>query len=1104
MDEQTYYEHSLTGLEAIAEYSRVSSESNERTADATENIAHSVSDFIKQYQKANKKEGKKKSGDAAGIGGSISDIIEAVKQFDEPMKEKGNDMIDFFSRLHTDAISKYTGKSADGISDTVDMLVMTVERIDSMLKSASKITPSTVEVLSSSVEKILSGFDKITPESAQAFNTIVDTLLTNVLSLGQSLAKSIPYYIKAQISVPLVTSTLKQLMNVGKDSGITPEDAQAMSTIVESLANNVLVLGQSLSRSAKFYKAAEPAIPLIGRVITNLITTIYENLGGKDDLDRALVAADTIQVLSKGVFSLAKALAFSAPLMVLSIPGALAFRVVMKIISPALSQLSRVAPEIGEGSKALRHMSLSILMFSGSIVLSALALRALQMSDIPKLAALFGAMGIGALVYYQLGRYGKEIVKGSLAVLAMSGATFLFALALKTSVDAMPNLGQIGLLILGLGGLALTYGIIGSFATNILLGALAVAGIGLSLWLLSNPLKTIAGTLNESGDVLWKLPVLLTGLGVVYAAAGVPVVAGLIVLGAAAFAAIGGSLLLIAAGIKSMSEISMTTEDAMNLKFAIKGVIEGFTEGFSGLSVKEALTLPLKIAGVAAMGVSLRVLAGGIGKWKEDAGDWSKADTNQLTYTINSLSKAFAVAGSTKGQTKIFGFKVGKNDAERGIASTMKMGRNLKRLAKGIGEWKEMDLTEEEMQVISNNITRVLTTIPNIFSAIGKSQREDSSNQATVLGITFGIPFTKTDVELGIESTMKMGKNLKNLADGISAWKDMPLTPEVMQTITDNITRVLTTIPNIFAAIGKTQRENSTNQVDLLGVTFSVPFTQTDVELGIESTMEMGTNLKTLAEGVFAWKEGGEGGFKSEDLPGIQANILKVLSSIPSAFAAIGREDRELESGILWWKKGDVERGVDLFKTIGPTIKSVADLVMGFKDVPDVTKHAENIGTSVSTILMHVSSGLEHYDSAKIKILKDLPKPLNELTKIFKEWGEIFKGFMDMDFAKVEEAAVLALKFDRIQKGLAYEDIEVDVDGDIKTKSIETKPKKKDKAADKAAIAASSETDLIPKLLEVMEGMQQMIGMNTLAMQEMKDHLMGGIIKTKEMSNNEF
>jgi len=1102
MDEQSYYEHSLIGLDTISQYAEASSMSNERTADATERIASSVSDFIKQYNKASsKKDTKGKSGKTTSIGGSVSDIVKAVKEFDGSAKEQGDNMINFFSRFHSDVVSKYDEKTTDGFGDTINMLAMTVTSIDSMLKSASKITPTMAETLASSVERILKGFDKITPESAQAFNTIVDTLSNNVLNLGQSLSKSIPYYVKAQVAVPLVTKTIKQLMDVGRNADITPQDAETVSRIIETLASNVFVLGQSLARSSKYYKAAEPAIPVIGKVITNLITTIYENLGGKDDLDRALLAAQTIEVLSRGVFSLAKSLAFSAPLMILAIPGAAAFRVVMKIISPALQQLSKVAPEIRDGSKALRGMALSILLFSGSIVLSALTLRTLEGNDILRLTALFGAMAVGALVFYAIGNYAVPIIKGSIAVISMAASIWLFGLGIKSATENIPDLGKVGLLALELGGLALTYGIMGSFATNILLGALSVAAIGLSLMLLSNPLKSIAGTLGESGDVLWKLPVLLTALGVTYAAAGIPVVAGFILLGAGAMAAIGGSLILLATGLKKMTEIQMTAEDAKNIEYAISGTIKGFTNGFKGLSLKEAITLPLKIAGVGAMGLSLRVFAGGIGKWKEEASDWGKKDTDQLIYTINSLSKAFAVAGSTEGQKKLFGFKVGKNDTERGIASTMKMGRNLRKLAKGISEWQEMDLSQEDMQVLSDNITRVLTTIPNIFSAIGKSQREDSSNQMSVLGVSFGIPFTKTDVELGISSTMKMGNNLKNLADGISAWKDMPLTPEVMQTITDNITRVLTTIPNIFAAIGKSQREDSANQVSVLGVSFGIPFTKTDVELGISSTMEMGTNLKTLADGVFAWKEGGKGGFKSEDLPKIQENILTVLSSIPSAFAAIGKEDRETTKGILWWKKGDVERGVDLFKTIGPTIKFVADLVMGFKDVPDVTTHAENIGKSVSTILMHVASGLEHYDDSKIKILKDLPKPLGELTKVFKEWGEIFKDFMNMDFVKVEEAAVLALKLNRIQKGLEYEDTTVETEGVGETKSIETKPKKnKEKSA--AEIRKEAENQIMSQLLEVMNNMQQTMMMNTAAITEMKDQMLSGVLKTKEVSND--
>ena len=607
--------------------------------------------------------------------------------------------------------------------------------------------------------------------------------------------------------------------------------------------------------------------------------------------------------------------------------------------------------------------------------------------------------------------------------------------------------------------------------------------------------------MDDNGDILWKLPVLLTGLGAVYALAGTPPIPLLIMAGAAAFATIGGSLMVISAGLKKMSEINMTQEDSMNMRYAIEGVVRGFSESFRGMTVKEAVTLPLKITAVAGMGGALALLGIGLGKYKDAASGWDEEDTDQLNYMITSLSESFALAGSPDGMSKIFGFKVGKSDTERGIDSTMRMGKNLRRLSQGIKEWKEMDLSEQDMQIISDNVTRVLTTIPNIFAAIGKSEREDSPNQMDILGVKFGIPFTKTDTELGIQTTMKMGNNLKMLADGITAWKDMPLTETDLQVVSDNITRVLTTIPNIFAGIGKSQREDSTNQLDFLGMSFSIPFTKTDVELGIESTMKMGDNLKTLSDGVMAWKD-----FDASSLVQIQDNILSVLGAIPSAFAEIGKEERETSKGILWWKKGDVERGAQVFDTVGPTLRSVADLVMGFKDIPDVASHAENMGKGVSTILQHLATGVGYFDDGKIKLLEDLPEPLSQLTKVFLEWKDIFKDFMQMDFAKVEEAAVLALKLDRIQRGLRYGEAETETDDGLTTQGIKTSSTGEANAAN-AAVAptiAAAESEMMKQLLIVLSELQQGVTLNTAAVVEVKEHLMAGTIKTKNVGDDVF
>jgi hypothetical protein len=1093
-----------------------------------------------------------------GLIGSVNKLAnidpEKSIQFDATVKSLVNSFTDLYG---------INSNQSNGLGVNIESLLKSVDGM-------SAIDPVKIENFNNNINQIIASVDglgDITPDSAQAFSTIVGSISNNVLTLGQSLSQSAPMYAEAAQLLPKITHTLDTLMNVARAGGITQENAEVTKIIIETLATNVLLLGQSLASSAKYYKAAEPALPIIGRVIGKLVTTMHENMGSKDDLERARLAAQTIQILSGSVLKLSKGLAISAPLMLLAIPGAAAFSLVMRIMSPAFDKLSNQAPMIKEGSQSLRHISLTMLMFGGSMALTADVLknvamkdaakfagmfalmgvsalmyeqigkrgqnipkgaigvgamavstvlfagglamttdlmRGMDMSDVPKILGLFGMMGVSALVYSLVGKGATNIIKGSAGIVAMSAATFIFAKATQYAVETVPDPAKLGILALEIGGLALVYGLAGSFASNILLGSLGVAAMGLSLMLISKPLESISGVMSENSDMLWKLPVMLTGLGAVYAGAGA--ITPLILGGAIGMAAIGGSLMLVGAGLNKMANANMTPEDADNMKYAMKSVVSAFTESFGGMTVKEAITLPLKMGVITGMGASLAVLGMGIGKYQEKAGGWDNSDADQLSYTISSLSQSFALAGSSEGMTKIFGFNVGKNDTERGVDATMRMGRNLSKLSDGIIKWKEMDLTEDDMQLISDNVTRVLTTIPNIFAAIGKSAREDSTNQMSILGVQFGIPFTKTDVELGISSTMKMGKNLKQLADGVTAWRDMPLTETDLQGVSDNITRVLTTIPNIFASIGKSQREDSENQVNFLGMSFGIPFTKTDVELGISSTMKIGKNLKELSEGVMAWKDGGASGFSSADLPGIQDNILSVLSAIPAAFAAVGKEDRESAEGILWWKKGDVEKGADIFGTIGPTLKSVADLVMGFKDIPDVNAHADNIGKGVSTMLKYLSEGVGHFDDDKIAILEDLPKPLGELTDVFLEWKDIFKDFMKMDFAKVEEAAMLAMKLDRIQKGLAPEPISISVDENTAIQEPTTSTNQNNKTLDAIAQVTnkSSDTGLMQELLNVLSKLQVSMDGNTAAISDMQEQLATGTIKTKEVSQNEF
>jgi hypothetical protein len=79
-----------------------------------------------------------------------------------------------------------------------------------------------------------------------------------------------------------------------------------------------------------------------------------------------------------------------------------------------------------------------------------------------------------------------------------------------------------------------------------------------------------------------------------------------------------------------------------------------------------------------------------------------------------------------------------------------------------------MKITEKDLDAITYNVSKVLNTIPSIFATIG--QRDKGGSSGSLISSIFGSDFSKGDIEQGIQSTEKLGTNLKNLADGIMAW----------------------------------------------------------------------------------------------------------------------------------------------------------------------------------------------------------------------------------------------------------------------------------------------------------------------------------------------
>ena len=665
--------------------------------------------------------------------------------------------------------------------------------------------------------------------------------------------------IQQQILEDLGNKLLNSLDRIGGIAGTEKIEEENAPNTISSLGSNSTAIKDAVDsvnslddvKAELLLKVSDSFSSL--KIPTNKIpdlNSITESLtdfaGGINDLDideEKVESYNMLMAMVGSIGSVSRSLTFNAPFLLIATPTAKLLPILFSALARAADAVDGRIDSIERFPRAMRGLGIGLTIFSlglaGSIAIMGYSVLS-KPENLLTLGLVLGAVSTAALV---IGMRDREIRRGAVTMGIIGLSLPIMAGGIAISAQLMKGVGAEGLLLMGgvLTATSLMYFFIGKNMGSILKGAVAVGAIGLSLWLLSSPLENLGNMLKDK-DVLWTLPVLLTGLGVVYGLAGLAVA--FIVPGALAFGAIGLSLIPLGMGLeKIMSIPKFTKEKAENFTHALVSVIKGL----SSVPLTSLVTLPLKLPIIAGIGLALIPLASGIESFMSKTADFSEKDADRMEYVISKTSQAFATAGSTNGMSKLFGFNVGKNDIERGVDATMKIGKNLNYLAEGIKVWRDGKFTNEDMELVANNVTNVMNTIPAVFADIGQRER-GSSNQIKFGGFQFGVPFTKTDTELGIATTMRMGENLQNLYTGIIAWRqggENDISPQLPGIIA-NITSVITAIPQAFVKVGEMEAETE----KFFGLIDG------NVEEGVELVARMTRPLKSMADILNAFKDG--------------------------------------------------------------------------------------------------------------------------------------------------------------------------------------------------------------------------------------------------------
>lgn len=878
-------------------------------------------------------------------------------------------------------------------------------------------------------------------------------------------------------AIAAMTNGLTSLVEALSDNKIKKGNVTALTSLLDSMGNlsqklkgdqikdageGVKALSEGLKDFSKNMLMATPGI-LLGAVTMPLFALSINpllNVISKIDSKKVTEGSEAMTAMGKGILVFALGIAGGSIAVANADPvGLVSMFGLMGASVMAFDLIASRSKAIKKSSKAIMWMSGGIAAFSLSMYLASQT--PVDMGDT---AIMLGSMGLSALVFSMIGKHKGNILWGSLAVAGMGLSLSFFSNMVADSVNEMPGFGEMATTMGSLALTGVTYALMGKFASNILMGSLAVAGMGLSLMLISSPLKTISDTVNDNIHALWQVPAILTALGTTFALAGTPPVTALILSGSLAMGAMGLGLMSISSGLEDILKLpTIDDKKAAGITNAIKSVVTGFGQSFSELSMKESLTLPLKIPMVGLMGVALTSLGSGINNWSKNTSGWTENDAVILENTISSISRSFALAGSEEGMSSIFGFSVGKNSAQRGIESTMEMGENLSNLADGIMTWKNMALTPADVQVIGDNISRVLGVIPAVFASIGEVENGSKSG-ISFLGLSMAMPFEKGNVTAGIEATENLGSTVSDLADGVLAFKDIGKGD--VENVKTNLQNLMSVLPSVFGDIGRQDKESEG----------WFPWSEGDISAGVDLMDKLSPSIKSMADLLNA--------VKGED-PETQST--KLGSGIKVLVSSYMEAMNQLATS---------ENGADLINVGQSLTTNLSDLSNVFADIKQNT---DAVNGSLDN-LINLSEPLDKVALAIDKINQSLSDHFTILgsesnrqgMSAYKEWAECVVAISE---ANVENlSANLKSAFEYVKPEPSTEAIS----------NVAAKPSQP-VAAEKALNSPSIDKDTKELMKQLVANNSQMaaaIAQNTAALNQILQTLQGTL--KVENDNNAF
>jgi len=910
------------------------------------------------------------------------------------------------------------------------------EKFAKAFGSLSKAITSLVEATSASgnsseqIKKFLLSFaegiiafsDKVDPKKMESVQKLIESFSRFAIGWSLSFAMAIPILKLSVIGAELFASALNALIK-----GVEQVDEQKVKSIASLvvLGRSAFLFGLSLAGFALIGRLAITGASLFNRTVETLIKGVQE---GKDP--KSIEYVERLLAIGRGSFLFGLSLAGFAIVAPIAIIGAGLFALTVKTMLFALSTIDDkkvegvrnlmsltkgiiwFAVSLALTSLVWKEVLIGAVAFAGTVALLGMALEFISTKDVKegvgslfKLSLGLASLGLGllaffilappevtihtvlsvgaiALTFFLVGKVSEEITQGAIAMAFVSFSLLTISLSLLLFRATGLNAGDGLNVAITLGLLALPFMIAGikPISKWIAYGAIALTLAAVSLSAISIGLLIFKASEFTTDDAL-VLASTIGGLGVVFALAGIPLVAAAILLGSVALGVAGFSLGIISIGMMLFKKADFGEEDGENLKVALGSLVTGFLGGEIPGGILAGISYAAKLAARTALMryvVPPMVLAAGalglisVGLMAFKKANFNQSDAENMEYAIGSLVKAFSIVVDKKRQEEL-GIDINPVTMFASVAALSGLGNVVFELGRGIQSIANLEIVEygikdgklvpksvrklndSDFTAAGENIGRILSALAEPLAQIGMLEKEGSSGNPI-----FDAIFSNGYISTGIESISDLGETIANLGRGIKDFanlqiveygvKDGKLVPIKVTRMAEtdfvsaslNIGKITGFLANEFYKIGKMEDESDGW------------FSDGYVTNGVEAIAGMGDNLVALAKAITAMArlEVVEHVIKDgklvpnrviaigqDQLASASLNIGLILGFLASEFAKIGKMEDE---GSGWFSDGMVTKGRDAIIGMGKDISSVVDAILKISTSEFTTYRVEN------------------------------------------------------------------------------------------------------------------------------------------------------------------